>query len=143
MSCYFTWVWSLQTKTSLVTSAVSKTPIRFTAELSIRSSLSFAAVVAATHLFVTKEEKPDVRRYLSTAASESEKFVIETVSKANKNYAVCPVKSCYLASIDETGEYIFKGISDAGKSERLIVTCQCQQSSERLLREWNAVKEML
>jgi hypothetical protein len=113
---------SLQIGTSLVASAVSKTPTRFTAELSIRSSLSFAAVVAATHLMVTEEEKPDVHRYLSTAASESEKFMIKTVSQASKNCAVTPVRSCYLASIDETGEYIFKGTSDAAKGQKLIIT---------------------
>ena len=80
------WCCSVKQKClALIASAVSKTPTRYTAELSIRSSLSFAAVAAATHLIVTMEERPEVRRYLSTHASESERFMIDTISKANKN----------------------------------------------------------
>ncbi|CAB9496116.1 hypothetical protein SEMRO_1_G000930.1 [Seminavis robusta] len=99
---------------SVIKKAIPKTPTRFTAERSVRSAAAFMATVVATHYRVVSEPVDKVEQYLSEITNEqhslwNQRFVYEIASRLNENRYLCPVKTRYLASIDDTTEWAVPG----------------------------------
>ncbi|CAB9498947.1 hypothetical protein SEMRO_49_G028660.1 [Seminavis robusta] len=77
----------------------------------MHSGMDFAGVVGSTLYMPTEVELPAVRIFLNDHASDSQKYVYNTISALHKGAALLPVKKANIASMDDTTEWLVEGLN--------------------------------
>jgi hypothetical protein len=102
---------SSQANVSISQSSSQKTTTRYAAEKSLRASISNLALIASTHFIPVSSYDCDIREEMKSLP-EPTKMLLHLVSNACGT-SVFPLLPKLIVSIDDTTEYIFKGVKEA------------------------------
>ena len=103
--------------TTLTANAMLKTNHQYIAEQSLNNAVTFLATVATMHYIIGVECPKEIHESMLEGA----KMLIDLVEEANGGVPVCPIKSQYVTSTDDTVEYVYEGKGKKWKPSQVFL----------------------